>query len=296
MSQPELFYLPPSPFSWRAKWALDAAGISYKCSPYGFSPFYLGELPFRWRIGKLFERITAPMMLLPSEQGGGLLTDSTDIARWADAHSSSPGQLFPADRLKEVDRWLQAADALLSLFRREMAEAGLKEPRIVDSMLPPGLSGLSLVVARYSVRCIFQRLATKYKQDDAAAQADQVAADLAAAAAAVAAHPAKLLLPGSSQLTYAEIALASALNKAAEVNKPLPPAAASSSAAANSTAKAAGAAAASAGDAASAAAAETMADCMPVVQQLLQQFPELLQWARETAQQHWAAGASMPSS
>lgn len=43
-----------------------------------------------------------------------------------------------------------------------------------DSMLPPGLSGLSLVVARYSVRCIFQRLATKYKQDDAAAQADQV--------------------------------------------------------------------------------------------------------------------------
>lgn len=271
---------------------MDAAGISYKCSPYGFSPFYLGELPFRWRIGKLFERITAPMMLLPSEQGGGLLTDSTDIARWADAHSSSPGQLFPADRLKEVDRWLQAADALMSLFRREMAEAGLKEPRIVDSMLPPGLSGLSLVVARYSVRCIFQRLATKYKQDDAAAQADQVAADLAAAAAAIAAHPAKLLLPGSSRLTYAEIALASALNKAAETNKPLSAAAASSS----STEKAAGAAAASAGDAASAAAAETMADCMPVVQQLLQQFPELLQWGRDTAQQHWAAGASMPVS
>ncbi|WIA08115.1 hypothetical protein OEZ85_007573 [Tetradesmus obliquus] len=253
MSQPELFYLPPSPFSWRAKWALDAAGISYKCSPYGFSPFYLGELP--------------------DQAGGGLLTDLTDIARWADAHSSSPGQLFPADRLKEVDRWLQAADALLSLFRREMAVAGLKEPRIVDSMLPPGLSGLSLVVARYSVRCIFQRLATKYKQDDAAAQADQVAGDLAAAAAAIAAHPAKLLLPGSSRLTYAEIALASAMNKAAEVNKPLLPAAAAAS---------------GGGAAVSAAAPETMADCMPVVQQLLQ-------WARDTAQQHWAAGASMPS-
>jgi hypothetical protein len=53
----------------QAKWALDAAGISYKLSPYGFSPFYLGELPFRWRIGKLFDRITAPMMLLPVDQG-----------------------------------------------------------------------------------------------------------------------------------------------------------------------------------------------------------------------------------
>jgi hypothetical protein len=53
----------------QAKWALDATGISYKLSPYGFSPFYLGELPFRWRIGKLFERITAPMMFLPADEG-----------------------------------------------------------------------------------------------------------------------------------------------------------------------------------------------------------------------------------
>jgi hypothetical protein len=28
-------------------------------------------------------------------------------------------------------RWLRASDALLSLFRREMATAGLKEPRIM---------------------------------------------------------------------------------------------------------------------------------------------------------------------
>jgi hypothetical protein len=142
----------------------------------------------------------------------------------------------------------------------------------------------------------------------AAADCAQVAADLSAAAAAVAAHPNKLLLPGSSQLTYAEIALATALQKAAELNKPLPPEPAVSSAAAanTSTSKAPGAAstgdastgAAGTGDAAAGntAGAEEVAYCIPLIQQLLTQFPELLQWAQDTAQQHWAAGTSMPSS
>jgi hypothetical protein len=43
-----------------------------------------------------------------------------------------------------------------------------------DTLLPPGLNGLTAVVARYSMRCIFQRLSIKYKDADAAAQFDQV--------------------------------------------------------------------------------------------------------------------------
>jgi hypothetical protein len=43
-----------------------------------------------------------------------------------------------------------------------------------DTMLPPGMSGLSAAVARYSMRAIFNRLVNKYKEADAAAQVDQV--------------------------------------------------------------------------------------------------------------------------
>jgi hypothetical protein len=120
----------------------------------------------------------------------------------------------------------------------------------------------------------------------------QVAVDLSAAAAAISAHPSKLLLPGSSQLTYAEISLATALNKLAELNKPLPPATAAL--ASSAAAAAGGTEDAAAAGAAGEPAAETVADCIPHVKQLLQQFPQLLQWAQDMAQQHRAAGAAMP--
>lgn len=141
----------------------------------------------------------------------------------------------------------------------------------------------------------------------AAAYRAQVVADLSAAAAAIAANPSKLLLQGSSQLTYAEISLATALKKVWDMDKPLPHAAASTSTAAatasnpTSTTAGAEAEAAATGDTAAgtaaggAAADETVADFMPMTKQLLQEFPELFQWAKDTAQQHWAAGASMPA-
>lgn len=169
--------------------------------------------------------------------------------------------------------------------------------RIFQAKLPP--DGRTWSASYGSQNCNDTLLMHASAAAVAAADCAQVAADLPAAAAAVAAHPSKLLLPGSTQLTYAEISLATALNKTADLNKPLAPAASSSAAAAKtSTSKGAGADAASTGDAASGstAAPQTMADCMPLSKQLLQQFPELLQWAQDTAQQHWAAGASMPAS
>lgn len=36
--------------------------------------------------------------------GGRIIMDSTEIARWGDAHSSSPGLLFPEQHAAEVDR------------------------------------------------------------------------------------------------------------------------------------------------------------------------------------------------
>jgi hypothetical protein len=52
----------------QAKWALDASGVAYKETPWPMSTSYLGELPLRWRLGRLTGRITAPI-LLPEKQG-----------------------------------------------------------------------------------------------------------------------------------------------------------------------------------------------------------------------------------
>jgi hypothetical protein len=51
----------------QAKWALDASGVPYKQTPWPMSTSYLGELPLRWRLGRLTGRITAPI-LLPDQQ------------------------------------------------------------------------------------------------------------------------------------------------------------------------------------------------------------------------------------
>lgn len=67
----------------QAKWALDAAGVDYSITPYALSPFYVFELPLRWRLGRLTGKITAPIMLLPnsttSSAGGATVLAACSI-------------------------------------------------------------------------------------------------------------------------------------------------------------------------------------------------------------------------
>lgn len=95
----------------QARWALDAAGAQYSTSPYPQSPFYVAELPLRWRVGNLTGKLTAPILITTVDRHTlQVIMDSTGIARWADKHGDSSrsdsARLFPKGEEAEVDRYV----------------------------------------------------------------------------------------------------------------------------------------------------------------------------------------------
>ena len=72
-----LIWLPYSPWSIKARWALEHHGIPH--SPLLYVPM-VGEPLLRLRTGKLFEKATVPTLL----GEGFTLTDSWDIAQLAE--------------------------------------------------------------------------------------------------------------------------------------------------------------------------------------------------------------------
>ena len=63
MSQPTLIHLPYSPWSQKARWALDHHGIAYRTQKY--LPM-LGEPYLRWRTGRWRRRATVPVLAYDS--------------------------------------------------------------------------------------------------------------------------------------------------------------------------------------------------------------------------------------
>ncbi len=86
---PALLALRYSPWSERARWALDHHGIRYQLLRH--EPF-VGERRLRRLTGKHVERPTVPLLVAGSE----VLRDSWDIVRYADRHGSASA-LIPAE-------------------------------------------------------------------------------------------------------------------------------------------------------------------------------------------------------
>eukprot|EP00879_Flechtneria_rotunda_P018880 GHRR01019817.1.p1 GENE.GHRR01019817.1~~GHRR01019817.1.p1 ORF type:complete len:214 (+),score=78.38 GHRR01019817.1:310-951(+) len=210
--------------------------------------------------------------------------DSTAIARWADEHSSSsPGQLFPQAHAENLDRWIRAADSLKSLCRQDFAAAGQSDARFRAALLPPGTTtGVAGVIVDGIVQRVFKTIASKYKETDAAAEKQQVWSELDAARQVLNSNPDKLLIQGAG-LTYADIGLACAINTAADLKTKLLPTDPGVRHSSNTPA----------------AAAEEKQQpatvCTPIMQQLLQDFDDLVQWAADTTKRHWEKGPGRKS-
>jgi glutathione S-transferase len=82
----ELIALSYSPWSLKARWALDHQGVNYKYSEY--MPMF-GEPALKLRTKSWGSRVTIPILI----GDGVLLKDSFEIARFA--HSKGDGTLFP---------------------------------------------------------------------------------------------------------------------------------------------------------------------------------------------------------
>src|SRR5262245_37961692 len=95
-----------SPWSEKARWALDHHGLAYK---YREHLPLLGEPLLRLRARRLTGRVSVPVLVTPE----GVLADSFAIARHADELGRAPA-LFPRGCEAEVAGWNARSEAALA--------------------------------------------------------------------------------------------------------------------------------------------------------------------------------------
>jgi glutathione S-transferase len=123
--------IPFSPWSEKARWALDHHHVDYREAP--FMPVF-GEFALRLRMRKPFGRITVPTL----QHGRLWLTDSFEIARYSDEIGDGPA-LFPTDRIAEISAWNQRSEAALAAGRAILMQGWASTPELATAALPPGL-------------------------------------------------------------------------------------------------------------------------------------------------------------
>lgn len=202
-----LVVLPISPWSERARWALDHHRLAYETIVH--VPF-IGEQRLRRLVGSGKKRATAPALLA----GELRLTESWDIALYADREGKG-SKLIPPDREAEIRTWCTLADETMAAGRALVIAGFLANPEALDEGLPrpvPGwLRPLLRPVGRYGMKWF----ARKYdlRLDDAPAKLAKFRSTLATLNLAVAKSPPYLL----GFFSYADIAMATLLQAVSPV-------------------------------------------------------------------------------
>lgn len=196
-----LVVLPISPWSERARWALDHHGLGYKTLIH--EPL-VGERRLRKLVGTARPRATVPVLLAGAE----VLTESWDIARYADREGRG-SRLIPPEHEAEIKEWSRFADqtmeaerGLVTLALQSSREAQLEGvPRGVPRVLRP----LLLPVTRYAMGWFGRKYGVR--KEDAASYREQVRASLQKLRAALSLRSPYLL----GTFTYADIVAATSL-------------------------------------------------------------------------------------
>jgi len=108
-AKPDLIVLPYSPWSEKARWALDHHRVPYQLHVY--MPM-LHEPWLRLRTRKFRGRVSVPTLM----SDAGVFRDSFDIAREAERIGEGE-KLFPADHLDEISSWNDRSDRALRAAR-----------------------------------------------------------------------------------------------------------------------------------------------------------------------------------
>ena len=132
MSQPPtLWGLSVSPWTEKARWALDHHEVAYRYREH--TPM-LGEPALRWRTrGRASgTRPTVPLLIDKRER----ILESRAIAEYAERQGH--GQtLFPSEHREAIASWQQAADEAMQAGRVLVTQALLGSPEAQIEMLPP---------------------------------------------------------------------------------------------------------------------------------------------------------------
>jgi glutathione S-transferase len=204
---PVFYYLPYSPWSLKAAFALRHHGLEVERKVY--TPL-LAAPELRLRLRKLGGKVMVPVLFTDE----GAITDSLDIARYADRVGHG-APLFPGAQAAAIAQWNARSERLLAAGR---ARAMVRASRSLDAAfetLPPAIGKLPLlgpVIARGGLAWFNRKYAiAPADQDQHAAVLREELGHLRAALKSRGAY----LLDGFS---YADVAMAFAL----QLLEPLP--------------------------------------------------------------------------
>jgi glutathione S-transferase len=203
--KPQLWFLPISPWSLKARAALRLRSVTVEERPY--VPL-LGEPLLRAKLRDFSGTLTVPVLF--TERGA--LRDSWDIARYAEQAGSGPA-LFPAAQLGEIEAWNQRSERLLSAGRTCAMLRVVNSPEAALETLPKAMRGLLGTSGARMTVGVFNRKYGIRPRDEAPARA-ALRAELSALSAALADGREYLL----GALSYADLTMALAL----QLVKPLP--------------------------------------------------------------------------
>jgi glutathione S-transferase len=201
-----LLHLPYSPWSERARWALDVRRVPHRLVTY--QPL-LGEPRLRVALRRLRGNVSVPVLFTDAPDAR-VLADSFAIARFADAHGYGP-RLFPGDaagdaaivRYNEASERALAAGRVLALRRVLASDAALME--LVPRALGRPLGRAAIALSRFGI----ERTLRKY------AAADRASADALATLREVLTELRTNLAPSGKTLlgrfSYADITMAQTL-------------------------------------------------------------------------------------
>lgn len=193
-----LVSIPSSPWSIRAKLALDVMGIELSVVTYVPT---LSTPWLRWKLRRPVGPLTLPVLLWD----GPPLTDSMDIVRWGCERSECP--LIEPDTLGAVTHWAAVAERLLAAGRIRTTHRVLGDPQALGESLPPAVRQLG-VLGLAAGRREAKRLLRKYGDGSgAAAQAARMRAELRVITEALGGRGTML-----EEFSYADIVLATALS------------------------------------------------------------------------------------
>ena len=125
----ELLALPFSPWSEKARWALDARKVPYRFRHY--QPL-IGELELRLRTRRLRGPVTVPLLI---DDRGRVYDDSAAIARFADTQGEGP-TLFPPQHEAAIARFIELSERGLAAGRALSLERQLTDDEALAEMVP----------------------------------------------------------------------------------------------------------------------------------------------------------------
>jgi glutathione S-transferase len=154
---PTLVVLPVSPWSERARWALDHHRVSYRTVRH--APF-IGELRLRRLIGARTRPATVPVLI----DGDAVLTDSWDIVLHADRVGRGE-LLIPADRELEIRAYAELAEQISTHARALLLPELIDDPEALDENTPVPIPARLAALLRPVMRLGTRWFARKYGVD-----------------------------------------------------------------------------------------------------------------------------------